>query len=122
MNKTVNINLGGLFFHIDENAYKTLKNYLKSIALSLSDDAQGKDEIIKDIELRIGELLLEKITKERQVVDEENIQDIISIMGQPEEYEGEEDEGYKTWLQNKSFIIRNKDIENVKRKNMSWSL
>lgn len=90
MNKTVNINLGGLFFHIDENAYKTLKNYLKSIATSLSDDPQGKDEIIKDIEQRIGELLLEKVTKERQVVDEKNIEDIIAIMGQPEEYEGEE--------------------------------
>ena len=90
MNKTVNINLGGLFFHIDESAYKTLKNYLKSIVTSLSDDPQGKDEIIKDIEQRIGELLLKKVTKERQVVGEENIQDIISIMGQPEEYEGEE--------------------------------
>jgi phage shock protein PspC (stress-responsive transcriptional regulator) len=90
MNKTVNINLGGLFFHIDENAYKTLKNYLKSIATSLSDDPQGKDEIIKDIEQRIGELLLERVTEERQVVDEKNIEDIIVIMGQPEEYEGEE--------------------------------
>lgn len=90
MNKTVNINLGGIFFYMDENAYKILKNYLNAIARSLSDDQQGKDEIIKDIEQRIGELLLEKITQERQVIDEENIQDIIKIMGQPEEYEGDE--------------------------------
>jgi hypothetical protein len=28
MNKTVNINLGGMFFHIDEDAYLKLTRYL----------------------------------------------------------------------------------------------
>ena len=46
MNKTININLGGLFFHIDEIAYQKLNRYLSSIRKSLSDDPQGKDEII----------------------------------------------------------------------------
>jgi hypothetical protein len=27
MNKTVNINLGGMFFHIDEDAYQKLTRY-----------------------------------------------------------------------------------------------
>ena len=29
MNKTVNINLGGLVFHIDEDAYQKLTNYFE---------------------------------------------------------------------------------------------
>ena len=29
MNKTININLGGYFFHIDETAYQKLRKYLK---------------------------------------------------------------------------------------------
>ncbi|WBX73223.1 PspC domain-containing protein [Tenacibaculum pacificus] len=92
MNKTININLGGFFFHIDEIAYQKLKRYLEAIARSLSDDPQGKNEIISDIEARISELLSEKITDARQVVNENDIEEIITIMGQPEDYaEVEED-------------------------------
>ncbi|WP_088323070.1 PspC domain-containing protein [Polaribacter tangerinus] len=93
MNKTININLGGFFFHIDEIAYQKLRRYLESIAKSLSEDSQGKNEIIADIEARISELLSEKITDSRQVVNEKDIEDIIAIMGQPEDY-AEAEEGY----------------------------
>ena len=86
MNKTININLGGFFFHIDEIAYQKLRTYLASISKSLSDDVHGKNEIIADIEARISELLSEKITDSRQVVSEIDIEDIIVIMGQPEDY------------------------------------
>ena len=86
MNKTININLGGLFFHIDESAYQKLNKYLNSIRKSLSDDPQGRDEIIKDIEARISELLSEKVVDERQVVCDSDIDAIVKIMGQPEDY------------------------------------
>ncbi|MEQ3499645.1 PspC domain-containing protein [Tenacibaculum sp. SSH1-16] len=99
MNKTININLGGFFFHIDETAYQKLKRYLDAIARSLSDDPQGKNEIIADIEARISELLSERITDARQVVNESDIEEIIAIMGQPEDY-AEAEEGYS---ENTSF-------------------
>ena len=86
MNKTININLGGIFFHIDEIAYQKMKRYLDAIRRSLSDDPQGRDEIITDIELRISELLSERIKDARQVVSESDIDEIIGIMGQPEDY------------------------------------
>jgi phage shock protein PspC (stress-responsive transcriptional regulator) len=91
MNKTININLGGYFFHIDEGAYQKLRRYLDAIAKSLSDDPQGKNEIISDIEARISELLSEKITDARQVVNEQDINDIIKIMGEPEDYSDNEE-------------------------------
>ena len=91
MNKTININLGGLFFHIDETAYQKLNKYLNAIRKSLSDDPQGRDEIIKDIELRISELLSAKIVDERQVVSETDIDAIIEVMGQPEDYNVDEE-------------------------------
>jgi len=91
MNKTININLGGLFFHIDETAYQKLNRYLNSIRKSLSDDPQGKDEIIKDIEMRISELLSDRIVDERQVVSENDIDEIVGVMGQPEDYNVDEE-------------------------------
>ncbi len=86
MNKTVNINLGGIFFHIDEVAYQKLKRYIDAIRRSLSDDPKGRDEIISDIELRIGELLSERVKDVRQVVSENDIDEVIGVMGQPEDY------------------------------------
>jgi phage shock protein PspC (stress-responsive transcriptional regulator) len=86
MNKTININLGGIFFHIDEFAYQKLKRYLDAIRRSLSDDPQGRDEILNDIEQRIGELLSERVKDARQVVNEEDIDEVTKIMGQPEDY------------------------------------
>lgn len=86
MNKTININLGGLFFHIDEMAFQKLKRYLDTIRHSLSDDPKGCDEIIADIELRISELLSAKIKDPRQVIGENDIDEVIVIMGQPEDY------------------------------------
>ena len=59
MNKTVNINIGGLFFHIDEDAYQKLSRYFDAIKRSLS-NSSGKDEIMKDIEMRVAELFTER--------------------------------------------------------------
>ncbi len=91
MNKTININLGGIYFHIDEMAYEKLRRYLNAINASLSNDPYGKDEIIADIEARISELLSEKIKDDRQVVNEQHIDEIIKVMGQPEDYTFDEE-------------------------------
>ena len=99
MNKTININLGGLFFHIDEVAFQKLEGYLDSISISLGDDSQGKDEIIADIEDRISELLSNKMADIRKVINEKDIDQVIKIMGQPEDYA---EEGYT----NKSYSYK----------------
>ncbi|OYQ38113.1 hypothetical protein CHU92_06500 [Flavobacterium cyanobacteriorum] len=89
MNKTVSINLGGLFFHIDEDAYQKLNRYFDAIKRSLSPD--GKDEIMNDIEGRIAELLLEKLKNDKQVVGLREIDEVIAVMGQPEDYRIDEE-------------------------------
>ena len=90
MNKTVNINLGGMFFHIDEDAYQKLTRYFDAIKRSLS-NSNGQDEIIKDIEMRIAELITERHTNDKQVINIREVEEIITIMGQPEDYRIEDD-------------------------------
>jgi len=85
MNKTVNINLAGIFFHIDEDAYLKLQRYLEAIKRSFT-DSQGRSEIIADIEARIAELFNERVQNDKQVVRIKEVDDVISIMGQPEDY------------------------------------
>ena len=91
MNKTVNINLGGLFFHIDEDAYQKLTHYFEAIKRSLS-NTSGQDEILKDIEMRIGELIAEKHSNDKQVISFKEVEEIIAVMGQPEDYRIDGDE------------------------------
>lgn len=85
MNKTVNINLAGVFFHIDEDAYAKLQHYLDAIKRSLT-NTQGREEIIADIEARIAELFSEKLKTDRQVVSSKEVDEVIATMGQPEDY------------------------------------
>ena len=85
MNKTVNINLAGIFFHIDEDAYLKLQRYLEAIKRSFT-DSQGREEIISDIEARISELFTERMKTERQVIGNKEVEEVIAIMGQPEDY------------------------------------
>ena len=90
MNKTININLANMLFHIDENAYHKLQRYLEAIKRSFA-GTKGSDEIIADIEARIAELFYEKMEDPRQVITEKQVDEVIAIMGQPEDYHIDED-------------------------------
>lgn len=86
MKKTININLAGIHFHIDEDAFLKLADYLDAIRSSLK-NTEGSDEIIQDIEARIAELFSEKIDSINQVVSMRELDEVIEVMGQPEDYE-----------------------------------
>ena len=90
MNKTVNINLAGIFFHIDEDAYGKLQRYLTAIKRSF-EGMQGEDEIIADIEARISELFAERVKDGKQVIGLSELDEVIAIMGQPEDYRVDDD-------------------------------
>ncbi len=88
MNKTIDISLAGILFHLEESAYYKLKKYLKAVRNSLQ-NTDDVDEVMNEIEARIAELLLQKQTHPQQVINEKNIEEIIAVMGQPEDYEEE---------------------------------
>lgn len=85
MKKTLTINLSGIVFHIDEDAYEALNNYINKIKNNFS-ASEGRDEIIADIESRIAELFTSKISTSSQVITISHITEIIGIMGKPEDY------------------------------------
>lgn len=86
MNKTININLGGTFFHIDENAYNHLRSYLDAVRATLSPE-DSIAEIMDDIEARIAELFNESISNKDQVITIGRVKEVIEIMGQPEAFD-----------------------------------
>ena len=89
MNKTVTINLSGIIFHIDEDAFQKLSNYLSTIRGYFS-ESEGRDEIMADIENRIAEMLSAKVSTLKQVVIMMDVDNVIELMGKPEDFAGEQ--------------------------------
>ena len=89
MNQTVTINISGIVFHIDIDAYEELKTYLNKIK-SYFKNSEESDEIMVDIEARIAELFSEKITSVNQVIQAKDVDEVIAIMGKPEQYVDED--------------------------------
>jgi len=85
MKKTVNINVSGIIFHVDEDAYLKLNNYLESLKIHFQ-PLEGSSDIIDDIEARIAELLQEKLGQTKQVITIPDVNEIILVMGQPSQF------------------------------------
>ena len=84
MKKTFNINLSGVVFTMDEDAYDLLNDYLDTLEHAFSRDEDAK-EIVKDIESRAAELLIEMQGETRNVVTLSDIEEVIGRIGRPEE-------------------------------------
>ncbi len=92
MKRTINVNLGGRPFQITEDAYTRLDDYLKSIAACLKHNEYG-EEIVADIEARIGELCDERLQQSRAgFIDVELVNEMINRMGNPEAMMEEEEQ------------------------------
>ncbi|MBK9319860.1 MAG: hypothetical protein IPM91_14400 [Bacteroidetes bacterium] len=91
MNKTVTVNIGGMVFHIEEQAYDQLRKYLEAIRGYFT-TSDGRDEIIQDIESRIAEMFSERIGTSRQVVTSADVEYMINTMGKPEQVAGADEE------------------------------
>lgn len=92
MNKTVTINISGIIFHIEEDAYDKLSKYLSTIRSYFS-KADGGNEIMSDIEARVAEMLQSKTSAVKQVVLMADVDYVIESMGKPEEFAGDAQTG-----------------------------
>lgn len=84
MKITVSINLGGYSFNIDEDAYSELKRYLKNLEIHFAGE-ESSSEILSDIETRMAELFRTRLTSYKQVINIEDVNQVISVLGKPED-------------------------------------
>lgn len=95
MKKTVSVNIKGINFLIEEDAYELLQDYLDRLGKSLKNE-EGSQEIIEDVELRIAELSSSKLSDSKTVIELEDIKQILSALGNPEDFieDSEDDSNY----------------------------
>lgn len=86
MKKALQISIAGTLFSIEDDAYAKLDGYLESVKRHFA-SSEDKDEIVVDIESRIGELLLES---KEQVVTIATVERVIKEMGDANDFGDEE--------------------------------
>ena len=87
MNKTIIININGIVFHIEEDAYEILKNYMTDVKRHFLNSADSL-EITTDIENRIAELFSDILTTEnKQVIVEQDVNNVIEQMGRVADFD-----------------------------------
>ncbi len=92
MKKTLTINLAGYVFHIDEDAYYLLDNYIQNLKNYFKNENDA-NEIVHDMEQRISELFTEKLkSTSREVITVQDVESIIEILGKPEQMSGVNDD------------------------------
>lgn len=87
MKKTISINLGGIAFTIDEDAYLMLHEYIESIGRHLGNSDATK-EVIQDIEARLAELFSTGKNTAKDVINLQQVEAAITAMGKPEDIAG----------------------------------
>ncbi len=91
MKKAIKINISGVIFHIDEDAYEKLHSYLKSVA-AYFETREGGKEVVQDIEARIAELLQDRLKQYKQVITLSDVEEVVSVMGDPADFAEETEE------------------------------
>jgi len=84
MKKTLTVNLNNSVFHIDSDAYEALHHYLAEVESRLSESERR--DVMADIEARIAELFSEKLDKGKNVINLEDVDSVISVLGKPNQF------------------------------------
>lgn len=84
MKKTIHVNIGGMPFVLDEDAYDVLKRYLSEIEIRL--DGVDDQETMQDIETRIADIFSSAISPRMQVVDTALVKRAMAVIGPAQEF------------------------------------
>ena len=108
MDKTININISGILFQIDEEAYAVLRDYLQSINNRFR-HVRGGVETVEDIESRIAEIF-ESQKGIAGTISVQNVEAMISIIGKPEDFDNNDPEPEThSYTSQKKRMYRNPD-------------
>lgn len=111
MKKTLSINIAGIVFHIEEDAFATLDAYLKSIHAYFK-NFEGAKDIVDDIEARIAEKFWNiRETEKTEAITQAHVDALIASLGTVADFkEIESEDGKQEQSQNSSANTGEKKI------------
>lgn len=108
MDKSIKINLAGILFQVEDDAYRLLRDYLKAIELRIK-NSPGGNETLDDIEARIAEIFQSQ-KGVAGIITRENVEAMIEVIGRPEDFDQEQAASeYQGTDTNRRRLYRNPD-------------
>ncbi len=101
MNKIISINLKGLVFQVEEEAFEQLQKYLEQLNKHFANE-ESRLEIIDDIESRIAEMMQE-ILETKAAITAADVEEIINTMGKPSDFGIDEEEEPKAKSEKQTY-------------------
>ncbi|QNL51163.1 PspC domain-containing protein [Olivibacter sp. SDN3] len=87
MNKTIIININGIVFHIEEDAYEVLRSYMIDVKRHFAYTEDSK-EIVSDIENRIAEMFNERVVSgKKEVITMQDVDEVCAQMGKVSDFD-----------------------------------
>src|SRR5690606_16878820 len=86
MNKTIIININGIIFHIEEDAYEVLQTYMTAVKRHFG-YSPDSNEIVSDIENRIAEMFNDRINQQKAVITMQDVEEATAQMGHISDFE-----------------------------------
>ncbi len=80
-NTTLEVNIASISFHVEQSAYPTLKAYLMDLKRCFPEDSM----IIEDIETRMAEVLLERLSIDKGTIDKNDVELMVLQVGTAKE-------------------------------------
>lgn len=80
MKRVVTVELNGLSFNFDEDAYDVLRSYLRGAEARLASDP-GRAEVIADVERSIAEKCQPYVTAQKNVVNADELRSVLAQIG-----------------------------------------
>ncbi|HZZ75134.1 MAG TPA: PspC domain-containing protein, partial [Puia sp.] len=102
MKKIININFHSRVIPIEETAYDILRKYVESLKKHFAGE-EGGDEIVNDIENRFAELFSDRLKKGATCITDADVEEIITSMGRPEDFDQDEAGSTNGNTNNKSY-------------------
>ncbi|MDH6356002.1 phage shock protein PspC (stress-responsive transcriptional regulator) [Dysgonomonas sp. PH5-45] len=84
MKKVIDVNMGGISFSIEDDAYIQLKGYLSRFEKTINNPEDVK-EVMEDVEIRIAEIFQKELRFPSQVVDSKLVDKVIDCLGDIEQ-------------------------------------
>ena len=114
MKRVETININGINFSIDHDAYDKLGSYINALEKYFENE-QGGNEIIFDIEARISELFAERNDGVESVITISDVTNVIETLGTPEDIAGAEQDSVSSSGSEKSQASSSKPSKRLYR-------
>lgn len=112
MKKVIEVNIGGINFNIEDDAYMRLKSYLTDFEASLP-DKEDAEEIMEDVESRVAELFQKDVKYPNQVVGMNTVNNVIACLGEIDKEETKINQSTEFTMRTGKKLYRNPEDKKI---------